>query len=191
MLPAPHIDIQKSLLKIYQCLQYHRMITLSVVMSQGLLRGGNDGNGRAISCTNALRKPHLDENPLTILRRPCLVGMLTHVLQNYLQWLSLHHALLYSPSNFLLEWLILLYSTLVPNLQRQMMTLFKRQWHLKSITSFEMKLQILTQNCKVSSSFRLKILLPFPLTPIPSDFVPKWMAPVPHADSSLLQTCGR
>ena len=69
-------DIQKSILMIHQFLQYHRMIPLSVVIIQGILRGANDGNVRAIDCTDALRKHHLDENPFTILWRPCPVGML-------------------------------------------------------------------------------------------------------------------
>ena len=55
----PHVDIQKSIFMVHQCLQYHRMISLSVVIIQGILRGGDDGNVRAIDCTDALRKPPL------------------------------------------------------------------------------------------------------------------------------------
>jgi len=72
--------------------------------------------------------PHLDENPLTILRRPCPVGMLMYCAARLstIAWLTsctaIHTVEIPTPN----KWLIVLYSTFVPSLQRQIATLCSR-----------------------------------------------------------------
>lgn len=100
---------------------------------------------RAINCTDALRKLHLDENPSPILL-PCPVGMLMYCAATLstLAWLASCTAIYAHRGNLTPnKWVIcpILYAgSKSPKTNSN--SLFKRQWCPNSITSFKMRLQL-------------------------------------------------